>query len=157
MGIIAEEWVTTRCLNLVGLAVLAACGERTSDAAPPSASDSGVDTGDERADTGPVTDLTGTLWSGSGQDLGLYAYGGFWSDGCYGGHVSGPFIVTDGAFDWPAQFNVGAGAPEPRDVRAVGTVSNDRLTLSIVELTGETFWGPWTLFPVDEVNLEFCD
>ncbi len=143
-----------RCLNLVGLAVLAACGERTSDPAHPSASDSGPDA---TADTGPVTDLTGTLWSGSGQDLGLYAYGGFWSDGCYGGHITGPFTVTDGAFDWPAQFNVGAGAPEPRDVRAVGTVSGDRLTLSIVELTGETFWGPWTLFPADEVNLEFCD
>jgi hypothetical protein len=65
--------------------------------------------------------------------------------------------VTDGAFDWPARFNVGAGAPEPRDVRAVGTVTRDRLILSIVELDGETFWGPWTLFPADEVNLEFCD
>ncbi len=82
---------------------------------------------------------------------------GFWSDGCYGGHITGPFIVTDGAFDWPARFNVGAGAPEPRDVRAVGTVSGDRLTLSMVELTGDTFGGPRTLFPADEVNLEFCD
>ena len=151
-----------RCRSLVALAVLAACGESAADPLLPSASDSGTDTTadtgeDVVSDTDTITDLTGTMWSGGGIQLELVAAEGFWSDGCYGGYLTGPFTVTDGAVAWPARFAGGAGAPEPRDVRADGNVTRDRLTLSIVELTGETFWGPWTLFPADEVSLEFCD
>ncbi len=112
---------------------------------------------DTVGDTGPITDLRGTAWSGGGVLLTFVYEEGVFNDGCYGGYITGPFTVTDGAFDWPARFNVGAGGPEPRDVRAVGTVTRERLILSIVEVTGEPFWGPWTLFPSEHVDVDMCD
>ncbi len=155
--------------------LLAGCGSNTSDTAD-TTTDSGTDTAadtsvpagsdvgedfatDSGVDSGPITDLTGTAWSGSGIQLVLSSgiTEGMWSDGCYGGYLTGPFTVTDGAFDWPARFHGGAGSPEARDVRAVGTVTHDTLTLSIVELTGDTFWGPWTLTLTDNVEIGWCD
>ncbi len=167
-----------RCITSIAMViVLSACGSSRMDDWPlrrapllepdtgvdtsnPDASDTGEDFAtDSGVDTGPVTDLTGSAWAGSGIQLTLSsgATEGMWSDGCLGGYITGPFAVTAGAFDWPARFHGGAGAPEPRDMRAVGTVTRGMLTLSIVELSGETFWGPWTLTPTDNVEIGWCE
>jgi hypothetical protein len=138
-------------------ALLAACGPNDPAADSIGGDTAAVTSGDGRADERPRTDLTGTAWRGSGIELGFIADGGWWTDGCYGGHITPPFRVVDGAFDWPARFNVGAGAPEQREIRAVGTVAGDTLTLSILELSGEVFWGPWVLTPVDEATWDMCD
>lgn len=97
-------------------------------------------------------------FSGDGQFLVLREDYGGWSDGCYGGRIDPPHDAEEGVFDWPASFHEGAGAPEPRPIRAVGCAATDQLVLSIVEEDGTPFWGPWTLLPDPQVeDIEVCD
>lgn len=126
-----------------------ACTETDTDSgAPPETGDS---------DPGVITTVEGG-WSGDGQFLLLRSDWGGWSDGCYGGTIDPPHEASDGAFDWPAAFFVGAGSPDPRPARAVGEVTDDQLTLSILEEDGTPFWGPWTLYPDPSVvDIASCD
>lgn len=96
-------------------------------------------------------------WTGDGQDLLLSEDFGGWSDGCYGGTIDPPYVATAGAFDWDAEFFIGAGAPEPRPIRAAGCVAGDWMDLSILEEDGTVFWGPWRLERTEHVDIGDCD
>jgi hypothetical protein len=97
-------------------------------------------------------------FSGDGQFLLLRTDYGAWSDGCYGGRIDPPHEAVDGAFDWPAEFYVGAGSPVPRPIRAVGCAASDHLELAIVEEDGTVFWGPWTMTADPTVeSITTCD
>ncbi len=124
------------------------CTPDASGAPADSAGDTDSDT-DTDADTDSGFGVTGAVaeggWSGDGIYLLLSAEWGGWSDTCYGGHLYAPYEATDGAFDWAADFIVSSGGPDQRDMRAIGLVTDDTMDISIVELSGEPYWGPWHL------------
>jgi hypothetical protein len=134
--------------------------------------DTGVDTHTgEDTDTGPPPsdlckaadavngDVPDGGWSGEGESVTLdAATTGVYSDGCYGGFVEPPFLAADGAFDWAARIYPSGGGPEPRDMRAVGCVTAQWMDLSIVELDGAAFWGPWRMERDEALkHISLCD
>jgi hypothetical protein len=156
--------------RIVTLLVLAACASSGEDSA-----DTGADSG-ELGDTGSgdtattrpeqICDapdaFTGTLgpsgWTSTEADFVVDVDSATFVKDCYGGSVDDPITVDAGAFDEAARFYAAAGSPDDRPVRAVGCVSTNWMDLSIVEVTGETFWGPWHLTRTDEeLDLAMCD
>lgn len=124
-------------------ALLAACDPEPVDPCSPDATFTGT--------------LAGSNWEGEEVSLGFTAEGrGTWTDGCYGGHIDDDLAVDGTAFDWAAEIY--PSGFEGRPVRAVGCVSDRVMELSIVEVDGTPFQGPWRLARTSAaVDLVLCD
>jgi hypothetical protein len=146
--------------------LLAGCTGASLDSGSDPAEDTSVDTDTDTVLLEPCDpaatfagSIEGTSWEGSGIALSFFEPGrGAWSDGCYGGVIEDDLTLDGTTFDWSARFFAGAGAPEQRDIRAVGCVTDTEMELSIVEMDGTVFWGPWRLErSAVEVDVVSCD
>lgn len=159
------------------LLLLLGCPPPSDDTgAPADTAGTGGDTADtadsgDTADTAPVdtwvpTDcgdgaVTGTVtgqWSdGDAVALAVDGADGSFIRNCYGGYMTGPFEAVDGQFEWDLTVRDGAGAPELRPLRVVGCVTDTQVEVSVIEEDGTTFWGPHTLTPDPDFEMEWCD